>query len=41
MRLYYYQDVAYDTRTIKLENGEEFVIPNVVRTVAECTIINQ
>ena len=41
MRPYYYQDVAYGTRTIKLENGEEFVIPNVVRTVAECTIINQ
>ena len=41
MRPYYYQDVAYGTRTIKLENGEEFVIPNVVRTVAKCTIINQ
>ena len=27
MRPYYNQDVAYGTCTIKLENGEEFVIP--------------
>lgn len=41
MRPYYYQDVAYGTRTLKLESGEELVMPNVVRTVARCTIINQ
>ena len=41
MKPYYYQDVAYCTRAIKLESGEEFVIPNVVRTVAKCTISNQ
>ena len=41
MRPYYYQDVAYGTRTIKLGSGEELVMPNVVRTVARCTIINQ
>lgn len=35
------QDVAYGTCTIKLESGEEFVMPKVVRTVAKCTIINQ
>jgi len=41
MRPYYYQDVAYGTRTIKIESGEELTMPNVVRTVARCTIINQ
>ena len=42
MRPYYYQDVAaYGTRTLKLESGEELTMPNVVRTVARCTIINQ
>ncbi|KAL9962229.1 hypothetical protein ACROYT_G031311 [Oculina patagonica] len=41
MRPYYYQDVAYGTRTLKLDSGEELVMPNVVRTVARCTIINQ
>lgn len=40
-RPYYYQDVAFGSRTIKLESGEELVMPNVVRTVARCTIINQ
>ena len=38
-RPYYYQDVAFGIRTIKLETGEEIVMPNVVRTVARCTII--
>ena len=41
MRPYYYQDVAYGTRTIKLQSGEELTMPNVVRTVAKCTIVNQ
>ena len=41
MRPYYFQDVAYGTHTIKLESVEEFVMPNMVRTVAKCTIINQ
>ena len=41
MRPYYYQDVAYGTRTIKLESVEEFVRPNMVRTVVKCTIIKQ
>ncbi len=41
MRPYYYQDVAYGTRTLKFDSGEELVMPNVVRTVARCTIINQ
>ena len=41
MRPYYFQDVAYGTHTIKLESVEEFVMPNMVCTVAKCTIINQ
>ena len=41
MRPSYYHHVAYGSRTIKLESREEFVIPNVVRTVARCTVINQ
>ena len=40
-RPYYYQDVAFGSRTIKLESGEEIVMPNVVRTVGRCTIIKQ
>ena len=39
MRPYYYQDVAYGTCTIKLESGEEFFMPKLVRTVAKCAII--
>jgi len=41
MRPYYYQDVAYGTHTLKSDSGEDLVMPNVVRTVARCTIINQ
>ena len=40
-RPYYYQDVAFGSRKLKLESGEELVMPNVVRTVERCTIINQ
>ena len=40
-RPYYYQDVAFGSRSVTLESGEELVMPNVVRTVARCTIINQ
>ena len=32
-RPYYYQDVAFGSRKLKLESGEELVMPNVVRTV--------
>ena len=38
MRPYYYQDVL-SRCTIKLKSVVEFVIPNMVRTVAKCTII--
>ena len=38
---YFYQDVAYGTRTVKLESGKELVTPNVVRIVAKSTMIRQ
>ena len=40
-RPYFYQDVAYGTREIKLETGEKLAMPNVVRTVIRTTMINQ
>ena len=40
-RPYFYQDVSYGNRTIKLENGEELPMPNIVRIVARSTIIHQ
>ena len=40
-RPYFYQEVAFGSRKLKLESGEEMVMPNIVRTVARCTIINQ
>ena len=39
-RPYFYQDVAFGSREPKLECGEEMVMPNLVHTVARCTIIN-
>ena len=38
---YLYQDVAFGSRKQKLKSGEEMVMPNIVHTVARCTIINQ
>lgn len=40
-RPYFYQDVSYGNRTIKLENGEELPMPNIVRTVTRSTVIHQ
>ena len=40
-RPYFYHDVALGSRKIKLESGQELEMPNVVRTVARCTIIAQ
>lgn len=40
-RPYFYQDVAYGTRVIKLESGEKLAMPNIVRTVTRTTMINQ
>ena len=38
---YFYQDVAYGTRTLKLDCGERFVMPNVVRIIGRSTMIEQ
>ena len=38
---YFYQDVALGSRKLKLDSGKELVMPNIVQTVARCTIINQ
>ena len=40
-RPYFYQDVAYGTRVLKLDSGEKLTMPNVVRTVTRSTMINQ
>ena len=36
-RPYYYQDVAFGGRKLKLESGEELVMPNIVRTSTALT----
>ena len=40
-RPYFYQEVAYGTRVIKLETGEKLAMPNVVYTVTRTTMITQ
>ena len=40
-RPYFYQDVAFGSQKLKLKSGKEMVMPNIVRTVARRTIINQ
>ena len=40
-RPYFYQDVAYGTRTLKLDNGERLSMPNIIRTVTRSTMIAQ
>ena len=40
-RPYFYQDVAFGTREIKLESGEKLTMPNVIRTVTRATMIAQ
>ncbi|KAL9970005.1 hypothetical protein ACROYT_G022307 [Oculina patagonica] len=40
-RPYFYQDVAYGTRVLKLDSGEKVTMPNVVRTVTRSTMIHQ
>ena len=38
---HFYQDVAYGTRTLKLDSGERLVMPNVVRIVGRSTMTEQ
>ena len=40
-RPYFYQDVSYGSRILKLDNGETMEMPNVVRTVTRSTMISQ
>ena len=40
-RPYFYQDVAYGTRVIKLATGEKLAMPNDVRTVTRTIMISQ
>jgi len=38
---YFYQDVVFATRKLKLNNGQDVLMPNVVRTVTRSTMISQ
>jgi len=40
-RPYFYQDVAYGNRVLKLDSGEKIEMPNVVRTVTRSTMVSQ
>ena len=40
-RPYFYQDVAYGSRILKLDSGEKIPMPNVVRTVTRSTMVKQ
>ena len=40
-RPYFYQDVSYGSRILKLDNGKTMEMPNVVRTVTRSTMISQ
>ncbi len=40
-RPYFYQDVSFGTRKLKLDSGEQLTMPNVVRTVTRSTMIFQ
>ena len=37
-RPYFYQNVAFGTRKLKLESGEVLMMPNIIRTVARSTV---
>ena len=40
-RPYFSQDVAYGTRTLKLDSGDRLVMPNVIRIVGRSRMIEQ
>ncbi|CAB3999109.1 Retrovirus-related Pol poly [Paramuricea clavata] len=40
-RPYFYQDVAFGTRKLKLDSGSKLTIPNVIRNVTRSTLISQ
>ena len=40
-RPYFYQDVAFGTRRLKLKSGEKLTMPNIIRKVTRATMIRQ
>ena len=38
-RAYFYQDVAFGTRTLTFDGGGKITMPNVIRTVTRSTMI--
>ena len=40
-RPYFYQDVSYGTRVLKLQSGERLTMPNVIRTVTKSALISE
>ena len=40
-RPYFYQDVSFGTRKLKLDSGEQVTMPNVIHTVTRSTMIQQ
>jgi len=40
-RPYFYQEVAFGTRKLKMDNGQELLMPNMIRTVTRSTMISQ
>ena len=40
-RPYFYHDVAYGTRDIKLDSGSKLTMPNVIRNVSRATMVAQ
>ena len=40
-RPYFYQDVSYGTRVLKLQSGERLTMPNVIRTITKSTLISE
>ena len=40
-RPYFYQDVAFGTRKLKLESGEVLMMPNIIRKVTRSIMVAQ
>ena len=38
---YFYQDVQFGTRKVRLHSGQQMIMPNIVRTVGRSTMIKQ
>ena len=40
-RPYFYQDVSFSTRKLRLSSGEKITMPNVIRKVTRSTMVKQ